>query len=359
MTAAKPRNAASTPDIAAAWFARRRIGGLDDAQQQELDTWLTEDAAHRQAFEALEQAWFGVESLRGDPRVLALREEALRRNPPWRRFLAPIAIAATLLIGLPGGTWLAYDAGLIPNREFQTRSFHTGLGERTTIALPDGSKVTLNTDTVVRTEAIKGRRQIYLDKGQAYFQVAHDTGRPFVVNAAGRTVTAVGTAFEVRVDQGRFEVTLVEGKVRVEAPAPERAATAATAPGRADAAHLLSTEMVAGTQLLATNETNWKLQATDAKRETSWTTGQLIFLRQPLGEVADELNRYSDVKIVIDDAALSALPITGTFRPGDNRGFVAAVVSYGMARAVARGDHAIALVGEPNSAADKKMKAPA
>jgi transmembrane sensor len=347
------RSEVTVENVAADWFARVRIGGLDEAGAEALEAWLAADALHREAFEAVERSWLRAEALRGDPRVLAMREAALRRNPSWRRLLAPMAVAASLLIALPGGGWLAYQSGLIPNHEFQTRSFHTGLGERSTITLPDGSKVTLNTETVVRTEAIKGRRQIYLDRGQAFFQVAHDTHRPFVVNAAGRTVTAVGTAFDVRVDQGRFEVTLVEGKVRVEAPVPEAAAGAA--PSGKAAPHLQSTEMVAGTQLLATTDTSWKLQPTDARREISWTTGQLVFLRQPLGEVAAELNRYSDVKIVIADPKLSALPITGTFRPGDNQGFAAAVVSYGMARAVERGDGAISLVGE----AVKNVEAPA
>jgi len=346
-------------DIAAAWFARRRIGGLDEGARQELDLWLAEDPSHQEAYEALERAWFGVESLRGDPRVLALREEALRRNPRWRRLLTPLAIAASLLIAVPGGAWLAYSAGLIPSHEFQTRSFHTGLGERSTITLPDGSKVTLNTDSVVRTEAIKGRRQVYLDKGQAFFQVAHDAGRPFVVNAAGRTVTAVGTAFDVRVDQGRFEVTLVEGKVRVEAPVPEAASVAARPSEKAGSPKLQSTEMVAGTQLLATSEASWKLQPTDTRRETSWTSGQLIFLRRPLGEVAAELNRYSTDRIVIPDPQLAALPITGTFRPGDNEGFAAAVVAYGMAGRVERGDHTIALVGAPINGPVKNVEGPA
>ncbi|HEX6866468.1 MAG TPA: FecR domain-containing protein, partial [Caulobacteraceae bacterium] len=306
MRSADAQDRATPQDVAAEWFARVRIGGLDEEQREALAAWLAEHPSHLEAYEALERAWAGVESLRGDPRVLAMRESAMRRNPAWRRFLAPLAVAASLLIVAPGGAWLAYENGIIPNREFQTRAFHTGFGERSTITLPDGSKVTLNTESVVRTEAIKGRRQIYLDKGQAYFEVAHDAGRPFVVNAAGRTVTALGTAFEVRVDQGRFEVTLVEGKVRVEAPIPEAAALAADPPNTAEAPRVQSTEMVAGTQLLATAQAEWKLQAADARREVSWTTGQLMFLRQPLGDVAAELNRYSHVKIVIEDPELSA-----------------------------------------------------
>jgi transmembrane sensor len=335
---------ATPQEAAAAWFGRQRITGLSEADRQAFAAWLEESPEHLEAYEAVERAWSGVEAVRNDPRVMALREDARRRNPPWRRLLAPLAMAAALLVVAPGGAWLAYSVGLIPNHELQTRSYSTALGQRSTVKLPDGSVVTLNTDTVLRTEAAKGRRLIYLDKGQAYFRVAHDPAHPFIVNAAGRTVTAIGTAFDVRVDAGRFQVTLVEGKIRVEAPVPEPASE----PQRADdtaPARLQATEMVAGTQLIAGTDTGWKLQEVDAPREVSWTTGQLEFLRRPLSEVVAELNRYSTTRIVIADPKLAAIPITGTFKPGDNTGFAAAVVSYGMATVVEDKDNTIRLTG--------------
>lgn len=318
-------------EAAALWFGRRRVGGLGSADLEAFADWLAQADEHREAYERLERTWSGIEPIRDDPRVMAYREQALRRNPAWRRMLAPMLMAAGLVLAVGGGL-LSWQLGVFPDHKLQTRSFHTGHGERTTITLPDGSQVTLNTDTVVRTQAMDGRRQVYLDQGQAFFRVAKDPLHPFVVNAAGRTVTAVGTAFDVRVDHDRFAVTLVEGKVRVEAPVPERAVAATASHATPDVPlHVQSTEMVAGTQLQSTDETAWKLVPIDAVRETSWTRGQLVFLRRPLGEVVDELNRYSSTQIVIDDDALSKVPITGTFTPGDNEGFAAAVVSYGMA----------------------------
>ncbi len=328
-----------TDDAAAEWFGRVRVGGLDEAGRADFERWREAAPANRAAYEALERAWYGVEAMRDDPRVLALREEALKRNAPWRRMLAPAAMAAGLAVAVIGGGWLAYDAGLIPDRRFHAEAFRTEVGERRAITLPDGSVVTLNTDTVLRTEAAKGRRLVHLDRGQAYFQVAKDRARPFVVSAGGRTVTALGTAFEVRVEPHRFEVTLVEGKVRVEALAP---APVPSKPG--EAARLVATEMAPGTQLLASTDTAWKLQEVDAERETSWKTGQLVFLTRPLSEVVAELNRYSDTRIVVTDPALSSTPITGTFRPGDNEGFAAAVASYGMARAAPQADGTIRLL---------------
>ncbi|HEX6859656.1 MAG TPA: FecR domain-containing protein [Caulobacteraceae bacterium] len=326
----------SAQNDAAAWFAKRRIGGLTREEREAFDAWLGADTANLPAYEAVEEAWTGSGAVADDPRVAAMRRAAMKRNTPWRRWLAPAAAAAVLLVGTPAA-WMAYDNA----HQFQTRAWRTAVGERTTIRLPDGSEVTLNTDTVLRTEAVKGRRQLYLDKGQAFFRVAHDSAHPFMVTAGGRTVTAVGTAFDVRVDEGRFEVTLVEGKIRVEAPVPERAvapAQAAKAPARVQ-----STEMVAGTQLEASDDAGWKLQEVDARREVAWTTGQLVFVRRPLGEVVEELNRYSRTPILIDDGKLAQISITGTFTPGDNAGFAAAVVSYRMARIVEQSSDGIRL----------------
>lgn len=335
----RPDDVIETPEeVAAVWFGRKRIGGLDEAAAAEFEAWRGADPRHAEEYEALERAWYGVETMRNDPRVLAMREAALRRNRLMRRLYAPMAVAACLL-ALVGGGWLAVTGDLLPGRQFKTQAFRTGIGESARITLPDGSVLTLNTDTVVRTEKVKGRRQVYLDRGEAFFQVAKDRSRPFIVNAAGRTVTAVGTAFEVRVDPGRFEVTLVEGKVRVEAPLPNAAPTPAAAPTRMQA-----TEMVAGTQLLASDDRAWKLQEVNAARETSWTTGQLVFFTKPLSEVAAELNRYSDTKIIVADPKIAAVPITGTFKPGDNKGFAAAVASYGMARAAPQPDGTIRLI---------------
>jgi transmembrane sensor len=343
-------------EVASLWFGRRRVGELSPADLEAFADWLAQADEHREAYERLERAWSGIEPIRDDPRVMAWREQALRRNPAWRRLLMPALMAASLLLAAGGGL-LSWQMGVFPDHRLQTRSFHTGHGERTTITLPDGSQVTLNTDTVVRTQAMEGRRQVYLDQGQAFFRVAHDPLHPFVVNAAGRTVTAVGTAFDVRVDHDRFAVTLVEGKVRVEAPVPERAVAAtASRPAPDVPLHVQSTEMVAGTQLESTDETAWKLVPVDAVRETSWTRGQLVFLRRPLGEVVDELNRYSGTQIVIDDDALADVPITGTFTPGDNEGFAAAVVSYGKASIEQKSGETIRLVGRRSQDDRKKNR---
>jgi transmembrane sensor len=195
----------------------------------------------------------------------------------------------------------------------------------------------LNTDTIVRTRADEGRRLVFLERGQAYFRVAKDPDHPFVVTAAGRTVTALGTAFDVRVDAGRFEVTLVEGRVRVEAP------LAPAAGGKA--VSLQATELTAGAQLVAPAQEPWRVASANVVVETSWTKDILIFDNEPLSAVSDELNRYSLKKIVLSDPRIRDIPVSGTFRTGDVDSFVRTVEAYQLARAGEDSPQAVHLRG--------------
>jgi len=319
---------------AVAWFTRRQ-GGLTEAEMRELDAWLEVDPAHAEAYQGVMRAWARMELPREAPELLAMRAKALKVGPERRivwRMAAGIAAAAVLGAG-------AWQTGLVGYREFPNQTFRTDVGQRSTVTLPDGSVVTLNTDTVLRTRADGERRLLYLDKGQAFFKVAHDKRHPFVVSAAGRTVTAVGTAFDVRVDHGRFAVTLVEGKVRVETPSPlpapaaakPAAASSAPAPVVA-AAPVQDVELVAGNQFTALDDSRWTVSRTDTAKETTWLTGWLKFQDEPLGQVVEEFNRYSDRRIVIQDPKLASRPITGRFKAGDVDAFVSALAEYNIAR---------------------------
>lgn len=305
---------------AVAWFTRQR-GRLTDAEARELDAWLEADPAHVEAFEAVARSWARMELPREAPEMLALRAKALETTPRRRmvwRMAAALAAAAVLGGGVYGWRELGF-------REYPNQTFRTEVGQRSTVTLPDGSVVTLNTDTVLRTRADGEQRVLYLDRGQAYFKVAKDRAHPFVVHAGGRTVTALGTAFDVRVDRGRFAVTLVEGKVRVETPSPRPAAAPKTA------APVQDVELVAGNQFTALDDSRWSVGRADTARETTWLAGWLTFQNQPLGEVVQEFARYSDRQIVLDPA-LANRPITGRFKAGDVDAFVQALSEYDIAR---------------------------
>lgn len=305
----------SIEQVAADWFALRRSGPMADDDAQAFEAWLATDPEHRAAYDNLEHYWQIAAAVREDPEVLAMRDAAgrhwgLRRVAAWG-----VGVAASLAVLVLAAVWL-WSPVLISGRQ----NFHTAVGQTQTVMLPDGSAVTLDTDSVMRVHLTAGERRIQLDRGRAFFRVAHDASRPFRVVAAGRTVTALGTVFEVRADPRRFEVTLVEGRVRVEEP-PKRAT-----------ARPAAVELTPGAQLVATANSNWAVAETDVARETSWLDGRLAFDNDPLSAVIAEMNRYSDKKIVIRDPTVANTPVLGVFKAGDVDAFVAAVENYHLAK---------------------------
>jgi len=342
---------AALPETAEAaasrWFARKRSGEMTHDETAALDAWLAADPEHRALFDQAEYWWGAASALRGDPDILKLREEVTGRprprlRMPPRRFVGG-AMAASLLAVVFGG-WQAMDAGLIPTPAALIKgeqTFRTGVGQTATVRLRDGSVVTLDTDTVLRARETKDRRMIWLSRGQAFFKVAHDRSRPFTVTAGDKMVTAVGTAFSVRVQKQAVEVTLVEGRVRVqEASAPPLIPTVKP-PVR-----VAPTEMTAGSKLVAVQDKGWVLRPVDTAKAESWLQGQLIFEDRPLGEVAAELNRYSDRKIIIADQSVASTPITGAFATGDVAAFVSAVRSYHLAAVTSENGKEVSL-GSP------------
>ena len=320
--------------IAARWYSRVRSGQISAQEEAAFEAWLDSDPQHRAAYDAIDLAWGALGLVRDHPRVMAMRE-TLSPEPnrfyarPWVRRAAAACIAAVVGGAGMSGVWLVWR----PHDELANQAFRTGIGQKATVNLPDGTEVTLNTGTTLRTRADPDRRLVYLDEGQAFFRVAHDKSHPFIVHAAGRTVTAIGTAFDVRVDHGRFSVTLVEGKVRVEQPVtmakpPAPGPVQQPATGRS----IQSTDMVAGSELVAADSQQWTIASTDIVKATSWVHDQLIFEREPLSQVVDEMNRYSVRKIVISDARVGRTLVSGNFRPGDVESFARALEAYRYAR---------------------------
>jgi transmembrane sensor len=313
-------------DEAMDWRLRHEEGDPSPAEREAFAAWLAQSPRHREAYDGLERFWRATETLdrhAGYAAMLRQTEAAVGRGRTTRRALA--ASIAAAVVGI-GGLGFYYQVAPKP---LANQSFRTAVGQQATVTLPDGSQVTLNTDTVLRTRADEDRRLVYLDKGQAYFKVAKDRRHPFVVAAAGRTVTAVGTAFDVRVDHGELKVVLVEGKVRVEAANRPQPGKPSTSMGARKAP--MATDMSAGSELVARDDTEWRLAPTDVDQETSWLKGQLVFADAPLGEVVGEMNRYSTRKIEIADPALATRRVGGNFSPGDVQGFARILQAAGIA----------------------------
>lgn len=337
MTHPLQTESATPRTIAAAWFARRRSGEMTEQEGRELAAWLDADPAHRKAWDLAHTVWGASEGVRSNPAMLQMRERAVRR----RRFTRPaagLAIAASLLAAVFGG-WAVVEgrdpppAALIATPQnlagAQASELHTTVGQRRAVTLADGTVVTLDTDTAVRVRQADKVRLVELERGQAFFDVAKDRSRPFLVRAAGRTVVALGTEFGVRVESGRMAVTLIEGRVRVEAPIN----------GRGDgrfSPHVQTTELTPGSRLEAKDGAPWAIREVDTETETSWMTDKLVFQDAPLTEVVAELNRYSHRRIVLANEALGQTPVSGSFRTDDIDGSLQALTAYRLARVTQR-----------------------
>ena len=273
---------------AAAWLARRDAGDWSQADQQALDAWIAEDMAHRVAYLRLESTW-----ARAD-RMAALRDADLDERPsiwsrPFARIAAGAAAAALLGLGVAG-----------VNLAIPGRAYSTDVGGHETVPLSDGTRVELNTDTRLRADIDAEHRDVWLERGEAYFEVAHDASRPFVVHAGQRKVTVLGTKFLVRRTGQGVEVAVVEGKVRVDPVRQERAKPAvltrgelAVAKGEATLVAVRSVEKV--------------------ENELSWRQGMLVFDRSTLADAVAEFNRYNRKKLVIEGEDTADVRIGGSF----------------------------------------------
>ena len=316
------------------WLNLRLSGDMTLDDEDEFRTWIDLSDDHRQAYRRVDRAWNLSRAVAGDPRLPAVQEQSMAKAGIFARYRRGLSIAASLLlvVGL-GWTALPY-LDLQPDHhavDTQQQAFRTGTGQRTRITLPDGSVVTLDAETELRLRNSAAERRLDLIQGRAFFRVAHNPNRPFVVYADGKKVRAIGTAFEVSLDRGNMVVTLTEGKVRVEG-------ANAGSDGGAD--------LVPGRQLVVGSDLDWTLRRVDVSKETSWTQGRLIFMHDPLSKAVADVNRYSTRKLVFEGGAVPDRQIVGVFEAGDVEGFVKAIELQGIAHRTTSTSDEILLVGD-------------
>lgn len=272
---------------AGAWFARLKDNPTD-ADREAFQAWIDADPNNLSAYRQVETHWAMLGLAEREPGVRNWRAQALAGGADTvsRRRLLIGGMGGAVAAALAGGVWHAAD------RDRQV--FTTAPRERLTVAFPDGSQAALAPNTRLRMHYAAGERRIDLDRGQAYFVVAHAPERPFRVHAADRVVTALGTQFQVRLEPAGAEVVLAEGRISV--VSPQLGAHGAI--------------LNAG-QKLAANAASPR--TTDVLAETAWRSGRLVFHDQRLDEAVDEFNRWSVTPVTVADERAAAVRISGTF----------------------------------------------
>jgi transmembrane sensor len=329
---------------AAAWLARRDAGNWSERDRQQLDAWLDASVAHRVAFIRLDAAWrqsdrlkalgagvpAGVVPARGSwtpspfgnadesaeeprhlhhahtdanlPQRVPRRHREQRRRSLLRHFATAAALA--LVVSLALG-WRHYTA-------VEQASYRTAIGDLQEVPLADGSTATLSSDSRILVTLSHGERHVDLQQGEAFFAVAKDPARPFVVSTGDRRVTAIGTRFSVRRDATDLRVVVTQGLVRLESD-------------RLPGGHRQPTTLLPAGSVALVSDTGVVVHSgsvQQAEEYLSWRSGFVSFHDTPLAAAAAEFNRYNARKIVIGDASVGAMRVGGNFRWSNTDAFV-------------------------------------
>lgn len=305
---------------AAAWLAQRD-DGLSSDEAVEFELWRRQDSRHNQAVVRLEKVWQSLAQLRDfQPSAVRHPDRDLLRTKPVRRVIlrpawVELALAAALTLA---AVWWVRPA----ETEASTQQSHylttAGGYERST--LPDGSIIELSANTELMIAYGAAERRVQLIRGEAHFTVARALDRPFIVEAGGLEVRAIGTAFNVRMTSGQVEVLVTEGRVEVQKESSP-----------------LMDPLVAGQQLVwsptviaAQGKPEVQSVPTELMREVLTRQRlRLNFANTPLADVITQFNRHNQVQIRLSDPVLAPMPIGGSFRPENVEAFVRLLVSEG------------------------------
>ncbi len=286
-----------TLHAAADWWLRLRD---HEGSEETIEQWLAWTRADRRHMEAFERVTELGEKL-GRVDTFTQRQWIDEFAPPatTRRRWLPMAAAAAAVLALFGG----YLAWRSVNSPTTTASYASAVAQNRTIHLPDGSTVAMGGATALTTRFTRSERQIELDAGEAFFQVAHRAGQPFVVVVGNLRIRDVGTAFDIRRSGQRVTIAVTEGRVKI---------SQASDHGAQDVPAL---EAVAGERVsYDPAATAMSLSPVTAEQATAWRGNRLEFINEPLAVVVANVNRYSLHPVRIADGDLQALTFTGTVR---------------------------------------------
>jgi transmembrane sensor len=328
-------------DQAAAWLARRDSGAWSEEDVARLHDWLDAATAHRVAYLRLEAAWEGAQRLRalgaGLPAGAVPPPGEWRHTPFFDREAHPSFVSAApeprrkrargrtrLRYGIAASVLLAVALGAYFYLAPRGDNYSTPIGEVASVPLRDGSNITLNTASTVRVDLTPQERRVDLERGEAFFVVARDPNRPFVVSAGNKRVVAVGTQFSMRREGDELRVIVTEGTVRLEAIGHPLHVEGADDQRGAGSAISEYARLPAGSIARASDGDVLvqEKSITEAEEALTWRAGYLTFRETTLAEAVEEFNRYNTQRIVIEDPTVAATRISGMFRPTNYEAFV-------------------------------------
>jgi transmembrane sensor len=288
----QPSTGAPEVKEAAIWLARLRADDRSTEDERAFRAWLMADPRHAAAFESVNCVWDSVGALTRDMRNGKVQLES--------------GFSRRALLG--GGLGLAVAAGgtFAFVQSAAAEVYKTEVGEQKHVTLKDGTGVFLDTDTKLVVDFTDKNRKVDLRYGRANFRIAPDARRSFAVEAAQKLVIGTRSTFDVRRDGDNISVLLIHGQATVKSASPE-----------ADSGRQLRD----GERLSFTSGQSPKLDKPNLLPLLAWHTGQAIFENSALTDVVLEMNRYSTIKMEVDDARIARIKVSGVYRVGDNTNF--------------------------------------
>lgn len=286
---------------ASTWVTRQALRPLTDAEHAALHAWLHADRRHHGAYAramAIHNA-IALGTAAPMPAALAANEPAQPLQRPRRTWLRWGALAAgaaglALLGGAGAGTsgWPSWQLGATQ------AVLTTAKGEFRKVPLQDKSIAEINSASRIEVRFSDTVRQVRLRRGEAWFDVAKDKSKPFIVESGDARIRAVGTAFAVRRYPHGTEVLVTEGTVQIWNQNGRAARQLLTVGERAFLANTISVER----------------QPQEVRRKLAWREGKLVLRNQTLGEAVADFNRYSSKTIILRDPHLSERRLIGQYQ---------------------------------------------
>lgn len=303
------------------WQSKIVGGELDEQGQRALGLWLDADARHVSALKRADRLWADIGTLdsaafaseltsqaEAEQIVVPIRRQSSsdsRRSPRRRLTIASVGCGVAAVIA-----WVVLF--VLPPSTPHTIDYRTGIAEQLRVPMADGSEITLGAQTQLRVTMSEQARRVALSAGDAFFDVASQDTRPFIVEAGNTTVRVVGTEFSVRQRTQSTRIAVAEGEVEVALDRPEASVAAPPAYQLSAGAQL---EAVVGAKSAA-------LSTVPVANIGAWRRGELVFIDAPLTDILQEANRYYSDPIVVGDPALSQLRLSAVFDADDVEGML-------------------------------------
>ena len=299
---------------ASLWQAKLASDLVTNEQQQEFEIWLTQSDENLAAWQTVNAFWNQLDNLSSDdidfmipfdeaatepseqpdkldfqPVQAQIKKSAFINKPVLPRALMAVAASVLLLFSVFFTQMPQYFA-----------DYHTAPGELRTLSLSDGSQIIMNSDTTLSIDYTQQQRNISLHKGEAYFSVAADSSRPFIVSTSTGKIRALGTEFDIKNRGNKTFVTVFEHAVQV---------------SLANGSVIQS--LAEGQQLSFSEQSFSKPSAVNLSRTQSWRKQRIVFQDKPLADVLAELSHYRAGRIIILDDKIKTLSVTGVFATDD------------------------------------------